>query len=57
MPLVYKLSPRAYSIVNEIYWHLSAAKHSGIETVGRYVIETVYLGFGRDLVKKIISLM
>ena len=33
VPLVYKHSSLAYSIVNKIHWHSAAAKHSGIETV------------------------
>ena len=53
VPLVYKHSPLAYSIVNEIHWHSAAAKHSGIETVWRYVLKTAYIISGRNLAKKI----
>ena len=53
VPLLYKHSPLADSIVNEVHWHLAAVKHSGIETVWRYVLKIAYIIFGRDLVKKI----
>ena len=53
--LVYKHSPHAYNIVNEIHWHSSAAKHSGIETIWRYALKTAYIIFGRGLVKKILK--
>ena len=33
VPVIYKHSPLAYSIVNEIHWHSDAAKHSGVETM------------------------
>ena len=51
--LVYKHSPIAYSLINEVHWYSMAAKHSGMETVWRYVLKTAYIIFGRDLVKKI----
>ena len=35
------------------YWRSAAGKHCGTETVCKYVLETVYIIFGRDLVKKI----
>ena len=41
------------SVVNEIHWHLDAAKHSGVETVWRYVLKLGYIMQGRDLVKKV----
>ena len=53
VPLVYKHSPLAYSLVNEVHWYCMAAKHSGVETVWRYVLKTAYIIFGREVVKKI----
>ena len=53
VPLVYKHSPLAYSLVNEVHWYSMAAKHSGVETVWRYVLKTAYIIFGREVVKKI----
>ena len=53
VPLAYKHSPLAYSLINEVHWDSMAAKHSGMETVWRYVLKTAYIIFGRDIVKKI----
>ena len=53
VPVVYKHSPLVYSIVNKIHWHSDAAKHSGVETVWRYVLKLEYIMQGRDLVKKV----
>ena len=53
VPVIYKHSPLAYSIVNEIHWHADTAKHSGVETVWRYVLKLEYIMQGRDLVKKV----
>ena len=36
VPVTYKHSPLAYSIVNEINWYSDAAKHSGVETVDTF---------------------
>ena len=36
VPVIYKHSPLAYSIVNEINWYSDAAKHSGVETVDTF---------------------
>ena len=52
VPLVYKHSPLAYSIVSEIHWYSSVAQHSGIETMWRYVLQVAYIMGGRDIVKK-----
>ena len=35
VPAIYKHSPLAYSIVNDVHWHSDAVKHSGVETVWR----------------------
>ena len=52
VPLVYKHSPLAYSIVNNVHWYSNVAQHSGIETVWRYVMKVAYIIGGRSLVKK-----
>ena len=53
VPLIYKHSPLAYSLINEVHWHSKAAMHSGIEIVWRHVLKTEFIIFGRDLGKKI----
>ena len=35
VPVIYKHSPLDYSIVNDVHWNSSVAKHSGVETVWR----------------------
>ena len=56
VPIIYKHSPLAYSLINEVHWQSKAALHSGVETVWwRYVLKTGFIIFGRDLVKKIKS--
>ena len=52
VPLVYKHSPLAYSIVNEIHWFSDVAKHSGPETIWRYVLQLAFIFSGRALIKK-----
>ena len=53
VPIIDKHSPLAYSLINDMHWHSKAAKHSGVETVRRYVLKTGFIIFGRELVKKI----
>ena len=53
LPVNYKNSPLAFSIVNEIHSLLDAAKHSGVETLWRYVLKLGYIMQGRALVKKV----
>ena len=53
VPVIYKHSPLAYSIVNDVHWHSDAVKHSGVETVWRYVLKLGYIMQGRDFVKKV----
>ena len=53
VPLVYKHSPLAYGLINEIHWYSKAAMHSGVETVWRFVLKEAFIIQGRDLVKKI----
>ena len=52
VPLTDSLSPFAYSVVNETHWYDEDAKHSGVETVLRYVQRVAYVLEGRRLVKK-----
>ena len=52
-PVISKHSPLANSIVNDVHWNSSVAKHSGVETVWRYVLKTAFIMSGRELVKKI----
>ena len=53
VPIIYKHSPLAYSLINEVHWHSKAPMHSGVETGWRYVLKTGFIIFERDLVKKI----
>ena len=39
VPVTDKYSPIAYSIVNDIHWNNKTVKHSGIESVWRYVLK------------------
>ena len=54
-PLVDRFSPVAISIVNEVHWHHSTAKHSGNETTWRHVLQKAYIIDGKSLVKDIRS--
>lgn len=36
VPVIYRHSPLAYSIINEIHWNSNVAKYSGVETIWRY---------------------
>ena len=51
VPIIDRHSPLAYSIVNEIHWHHDVAKHSGVESTLRYVLQHAYIIEGRELVK------
>ena len=42
----------AYAVVNEIHWYNVDAKHSGNETVLRYVQKVAYIIEGRPVVKR-----
>ena len=53
VPMIYKHSLLAYSLINEVHWHSKAPMHSGVETGWRYVLKTGFIIFERDLVKKI----
>ena len=43
VPLVDRYSPLAFSIINEIHWHHDDARHSGVDTVFRYVLQIAYV--------------
>ena len=53
VPIVDRYSPIAFSIINFVHWYHPVAKHTGVETVYRYVLQIVYVIDGRDLVKLI----
>ena len=42
VPVIYRHSPLAYSIINEIHWYSNVAKHSGVETIWRYVLKVCF---------------
>ena len=50
VPLVYKHSPLAYSLINKLHQHTATAKYSGTETACKCVLKTAYIIFGRDLI-------
>ena len=52
MPLIDRSSPLAYAVVNGIHWYNVDAKHSGNETVLRYVQKVAYIIEGRSVVKR-----
>jgi hypothetical protein len=41
----------ACGIVNDINWNHKVAKHSGVETTHRYVLQKAYIIEGRDLIR------
>ena len=49
VPVVYKHSPLACNLINELNWHSKAAMHSGIKTMWK----NAFIFCGRDLVKRI----
>ena len=53
VPITDKDSPVAYSLVNDIHWYHPTAKHCGVETVLRYVLQQMHIIDGRSLVKKL----
>ena len=52
VPLIDRSSPLAYAVVNEIHWYNVDAKHSGNETVLRYVQKVAYIIEERSVVKR-----
>ena len=53
VPVLERYSQIAYVIVMEIHWNDPTAKHAGIETTHRIVLQHVYIIEGRQLVKEI----
>eukprot|EP00111_Clytia_hemisphaerica_P018647 TCONS_00055122-protein len=53
VPLLDRYSPIAYSISMDIHWNHSTVKHSGFETIHRYVLKKVHVIEGRLLIKHI----
>ena len=53
VPIIHKNSPIAYSIISDIHWYHKVAKHSGVETLMRYLLQKVYVIEGRSLMKQI----
>ena len=51
VPIIDAHSPIAYSVVNEVHWSHKVAKHRGVETVFRYVLQVCYILNGRGMVK------
>lgn len=52
VPLIDRYSPLAYSIVNEVHWYSKVARHRGVETVLRYVMQYCFILEGREIVKQ-----
>ncbi|XP_066914217.1 uncharacterized protein [Clytia hemisphaerica] len=53
VPLVDKHSPLAYSIINEVHCYDETVKHSGNESILRFVLKRAYVLEGREIVKRI----
>ena len=53
VPVIEKSSPVAYAIVSEIHWYHPTAKHCGIETTLRYVLQKAFIIEGRSIVKAV----
>ena len=51
VPVVDRASPFAYALVNEVHWYHAVAKHSGNETVWRYVLMYAYILGGKEVVR------
>ena len=53
VPLVDRYSPLAFSVINEVHWYHDDARHSGSDTVYRYVLQIAHINEGRSLVNMI----
>ena len=51
VPIIDRYSPIAFSIVNFIHWNHPTAKHTGVETVHRYVTQIAHIIDARDLIR------
>ena len=52
VPLIDKYSPLAFSVINEVHWYSDDARHSGNETVWRYVQLIAHVIEGKPIVKQ-----
>ena len=55
VPLTDKHSPVAFSLVNDVHWNHPTARHCGVETVLRYVNQTMYIIEGRSGLQLVVS--
>ena len=53
VPLIDRYSPLAFSLINEVHWYNTDAKHSGNETVMRHTQKLAHVIEGMPLVKLI----
>ena len=51
VPIVDHFSPVAFSVVNQIHWYHPTAKHSGVESTIRFVMNVAHILGMRELVK------
>ena len=51
VPIVDHFSPVAFSVVNQIHWYHPTAKHSGVESTIRFVMNVAHILGMRDMVK------
>ena len=51
VPVVDHFSPVAFSVVSQIHWRHPTAKHSGVETTIRYVMNVAHILGVREMVK------
>ena len=52
VPLIDKLSPLAYALVNEVHWYNEDARHAGNETVMRHIQLIAHIIESKQLVKQ-----
>ena len=53
VPIIHTNSLIAYSIISDMHWYHKVAKHSGVETLMRYVSQKFYVIEGQSLMKQI----
>ena len=51
VPIIERYSPIAYSIINDVHWNDDTVKHSGNESIWRYVLKYAYIIEGKEIVK------
>ena len=47
VPVIYRHSPLAYSIINEIHWYSNVGKHSDVEAICKYVLKVCFILCGQ----------